>query len=96
MNTDSWKATETQKDFQSWLSFYEGCLMCACDHGCNQWVKEQTQRAALLFRILSKPNATTKLEKVTNIPLEKVDKLWYKIAMRESKEWNGKLREGKL
>ena len=96
MNTDYWKTTETQKDFKSWLEFYEGCLMCACDHGCSQWVKEQQHRAAILFRIISKPNATTKIEKITLMPLEEIDQLWYKMARRQSREWNRKMREGKL
>ncbi len=87
MQSDYWKTKETAKDFKSWLSEWEDCLVCACDHGCNQWVKEQGHRAALLFRILS-TKGNTSLERVTQIPLKEVDQIWYRIVTWESEKWN--------
>jgi hypothetical protein len=93
MQTDYWKSTEAQSTFEKWHSFLEGCLHCACDHGCNQWVKEQGRRSALLFRILAKKDSTTSLDRVTQMPLEKVNAIWFRITSWESDKWNRENRK---
>lgn len=93
METDYWKSTEVQPDVDTWLSHWEGCLTCACDHGCNQWVKEQSARAALVMRAMRLGSAKRLLDKLVQIPLKRADKVWFWIHMRENKALNDALRD---
>jgi len=91
--SDHWKDMEVQPSFKEWLGMYQGCLICDCGHGCADWVKEQGRKAALLMRILSNPKATTSLEKVTQMPLERANRIWWRIMHGEMRTFNRKLRE---
>lgn len=93
MLSDYWKEKEVQKDFKSWFEEYQGCLACGCDHGCNQWIKEQQYRTAIILKIFSNPKAITKLEKVTQIPLERINKIWYKLQYWDMLRFNKELRD---
>lgn len=84
---------EVQPDFKTWLGFYNGCVHCACDHGCNQWLVEQQARASILFRTLANPKATAKIDKITQMPLERVNKIWFRIISWESERFNRELRK---
>lgn len=72
MITPYWKRQEVQADLADWIDYYQGCLACACDHGCNQWLDEQLMRAALLYKILTDPTSTTSPDKVARMPLVRV------------------------
>lgn len=93
MNTDYWKSLEIQPSFENWKEFYEGCLMCGCDHGCNEWIFENRSKIAILFRILSKPNSNTSLDKMAKMPLKRADHIFYWLMFKETKRFNKKLRE---
>lgn len=96
MQTDYWKSTEVQPSFKDWKEFREGCIACACDHGCNAWVKEQEAKSSLFFDILTNKNATTSLDKVAKMPLERANKIWYRIfrwrMYRANREMNEQIR----
>ena len=49
-----WEDSKKQPDLKTWLEFYHGCLICACDHGCNQWVAENAGKAYILIESLQK------------------------------------------
>ena len=68
---------ETYDSYKDWKSNYDGCLMCACDHGCNQWVASQSRRTSLILRILTKKDSNTSLDKVVKMTDERVNWLWY-------------------
>lgn len=82
--SDYWKKTEVQPNVDEWLSYWEGCLICACDHGCNQWVKEQGHRAALIMRAMRLGSKKSVLDKLVQMPLKKSDKIWYWLYKREN------------
>lgn len=96
MNSPYWQQMEKQPDFNAWKDFYDSCLMCGCDHGCNEWIKEQRTKISLILSILSNPNATTKLEKVTQMDPKKADQIWYRIQWWKMEKFNRDLREGKI
>lgn len=85
METEYWKTMEVQPTFQAWKDYFEGGLACACDHGCNQWTKEQMPRMALFLRIMAKPCATTSLDRVAQIPIKKVAKIWFRLFWQDSR-----------
>jgi len=91
MQTPTWQREEVQPTAQAWLDYYDGCMMCACDHGCNQWIEEQKYRTSLLMRILLTPNATTSADKVARLPLQRVMNIWVRLENWESQKWNRRL-----
>ena len=93
MNTDYWKSTEVQPDIDTWLGFWEGCVHCACDHGCNQWIEEQNARAALIMRAMRLGSKKSVLDKLVQIPLDKANRIWFWIAARESRLLNDAMRK---
>lgn len=94
MNTGYWKESEVKPDFKTWLDFYEGCIMCGCDHGCNQWIKEQEARNALAIRMLQL--GSKNLDKLVTIPLERANKIWFWIRHQDIRRFNEKLRKQEL
>ena len=88
MNTDYWKSTEVQPDIDTWLDFWNGCVHCACDHGCNQWIDEQSARAALIMRAMRLGSKKSVLDKLVQIPLKRVNRVWFWLTMRESRILN--------
>lgn len=93
VNTPYWKKMEVQPSFKEWLEFWNGCVHCGCDHGCNQWIMEQNARAGLLFMIMGNPKKTTDLDKVVKMPLKKVNKIWFRIISWQSEKFNRELRK---
>lgn len=92
MQTPYWQKMEIQPSFKEWKEFYDGCLMCACDHGCNQWLKEQQARASLLFDAISTPGST-KPDKIAQMSLERVNKIWYRLVWWKAEKFNRELRK---
>jgi uncharacterized protein YutD len=49
-----WEFAEKQEDFISafdtWISYWEGCVLCHCDHGCNQFILENAAKMAAILR----------------------------------------------
>lgn len=54
LDHEYWHFARKQPDFQgeflTWISYWEGCVLCHCDHGCNQFVLENAAKAAALLR----------------------------------------------
>jgi hypothetical protein len=84
MQTPYWKEQETQPTYTEYTAFYGGCATCACDHGCNQWLQEQNVRAALLFKILA-AKGNTDLDRVVQMDLKRIGKIWWWMAFRPAK-----------
>lgn len=93
MGSSYWKEMETQPTFKEWKEFYDGCVMCNCGHGCQQWIKEQQGKMSLLFEVLSNPNSTTKPDKIAQMSPERANKIWYKIMRWKSQKFNRELRQ---
>lgn len=92
-NTPYWTQMETQPNFDVWLGFYEGCVLCGCDHGCNQWIAENHAKISLAFRIMRDPKATTKLDKLSQLPLKRADAIWIRLMRWGSEKFNRELRQ---
>lgn len=92
METPYWKQMETHDTFKEWKEFYDGCLMCGCDHGCNQWIVEQRAKIALFFRVLGQSNSTTGLNKLAKMPLKRANAVFYWLHWRDIKRWNREYR----
>jgi len=82
---------DSAKDFKSWQGEWDGCMMCACDHGCNQWLVKNQSKASLVMRVLSS-KGSTKLDKIVQMSNQKANKIWFWIHMRENKKFNEELR----
>lgn len=92
MQTDYWKSQEVQPTFKEWQSFMEGCVMCQCDHGCNQWMLEQRSKIALFMRILS-TKGNTSLDKLAQMPLQRANRIYFLLSIREAVKFNKELRD---
>ncbi len=90
-----WEKQKTQKDFESWLSMYDGCVGCACDHGCNQWLVENQTKAALMFRII-RNKGTTNLDRVARMDTLKANLIWFFLSYRRSKKVNRFLNDSRV
>jgi len=57
-----WEFAEKQDDyrgaFRTWIDYWEGCCLCACDHGCNQFLQENAAKAAALLSAASTTDTT--------------------------------------
>jgi hypothetical protein len=60
MNTDYWEAKNRQPSYNDWLVEWHGSILCACDHGCNQWLAENACKAHEIMLALQK--GATELE----------------------------------
>lgn len=82
---------EVQPSFKEWQDFFEGCVGCHCDHGCNQWVAEQSSKVVLFMRILSNKGSTS-LDRVAQMELKKANKILFRIYRWEGQKYNRWLR----
>lgn len=59
--SDYWENSKKQPNFKDWMDFLEGCLLCACDHGCNQWI---AQNGGKMLRIAKEAQSVLSSEKL--------------------------------
>lgn len=86
-----WKFAEKQPDFIShfhtWMDYWEGCVLCACDHGCNQFLLANAAKAAALLR--ARGNAES-LDELNQLAMkdegEFSTELWKRSFDRASKD----------
>lgn len=82
-----WDDLKTSSDFETWRHAWDGSLACACDHGCNQWLKEQQGKASLIFRYKDKPKL---LDKIARMQPERAARLAGWLSRREARKiWGG-------
>jgi hypothetical protein len=81
---------ETFDTFKRFYSKYEDCLMCSCDHGCNQWNHKQRYRLALSIRMIR--NNSKNLDKMCSMSVDRVSRiyfwLFYQDVRRANKKYN--------
>lgn len=86
-----WEFAEKQEDFISqfhvWMDYWEGCVMCACDHGCNQFLLEN---AAKMVAILRAANSYTAQQDELSA-LAKKDESEFRTEL-----WKRLYQEGKI
>lgn len=85
---------ETHKTFQDFMEEYEGASVCACDHGCNQWLKRSENRIILGLRMLK--SGSKNLDKLASMKIHRVNKIWHRIYKNENHGMNVKLRKSDL
>ena len=47
-----WEQQSKQPSFKDWLDFWEGCIICSCDHGCNGWIVKNSGKAYSIIKAL--------------------------------------------
>ena len=78
----------TKDTYQDFMEEYEGSMICGCDHGCNQWLKKQGARVALGYRMMKL--GSKNLDKMAQMPIARVDKIWYWVQRQDSRRWNAR------
>jgi hypothetical protein len=91
VNSPYWKEMEAQPSYREWREFFEGCIACSCDHGCNEWILEQSKKAMLFLRIMHK-NSPTSLDKLARMSLQRADKIFYRVQRWDMEKYNRKLK----
>lgn len=78
--------------YEGWVSERDGCIMCACGHGCNQWLQNNLTKTSLILRILYSRGSTS-LDRIVQMENSKVDKIWHWLQMRAATKFNEQLRK---
>jgi hypothetical protein len=78
---------EPARDLAHWRNQWDGAMFCACDHGHNQWLKENEAKASLIIRILL-TGGKTSLDKLVRMENDRVNKIWYWLAKNDSRRNN--------
>jgi hypothetical protein len=86
--SDYWEDSKRQPSFKEWLAMWHGCVLCNCDHGCNQWIVENAPKAYLLFEGLRQGQTAEFLDKIAqehiNVPHTQIWKrVWAKVENGE-------------
>lgn len=69
------KQPDFKGEFEDWIEYWEGCVLCGCDHGCNQFVLENAAKASALIKA-----ARTEFPDILN-----------ELAMRDEREFRTEL-----
>jgi hypothetical protein len=83
--SDYWKKNETQLTIKDWLNYWDGCVACACDHGCNQWLAKNHPKSSLIMDALRKKKPKAELDKLAQMTIEESYKTWHKWTMQQNK-----------
>src|SRR5690349_19992751 len=83
-----WEDSRKLPDVDSFWVFWNGCVHCACDYGCKQWIKEMNTKASLLMTAMRMGFKKKLLAKIAQMSVEKANKLWLWAGMRDSKKGN--------
>jgi hypothetical protein len=73
--------TRAPKDLEDWLESWMGSMQCGCDHGCNQWLKENSSKAMIVMRVLAK-RGSTDLDALVRRPIREVDAVAVRLGWR--------------
>ena len=82
------------KNVKDWLGEYEGSLMCDCDHGCRQWVRNNKTKNSLLMRVLLNKESTTNPDKIVQMENKRVDKIFLRIVRGEARRRMREMKKG--
>jgi len=94
--SDYWKDKETQPNIKAWLEEWHGCVACACDHGCNQWLAQNGAKSSLIMEALKKKKPKADLDKLAQMPIQDSYAVWRKWSYARARKFNKDLREGKI
>lgn len=90
--SDYWERMETQPSIKDWLEMWHGCVACACDHGCNQWLAKNGAKSSLIMEALKKKKSKEELNKLAQMPIEESYATWRKWSYARSRRFNKKLK----
>jgi hypothetical protein len=81
MKSDYWEAKNRQPSYNDWLEEWHGSVLCACDHGCNQWLAENAGKAHELLLALQKGATEMELDAivqkhVSEVNIAIVERMW--------------------
>ena len=82
------KHNDVNEYYEEFLSEWEGCIVCGCDYGCNQWLIRNS--AKMLFFVDELNNYTQKIDalnKLAKKPAQKYNsELYEKLKKRKKKQ----------
>lgn len=81
---------EPSENYEKWKSGLDGSIMCDCDHGCRQWIKNNWTKISLVLKYKDKPAL---LDKIVSMENARANNIWYWLEMREVKKFNEELRK---
>ena len=93
-----WEESHKQESFRDFLDFWHGCILCSCDHGCNEWIVKNAGKAFLIMEKLVNQNYPScdeiiqKHSKDVTIGIweENIEKVRKDFKERHKKDENGK------
>lgn len=61
---DYWESLKVMQDFEDFKENWYGCMMCACDHGCNGWLLQNAGKALRVFEAVQKGATPAELDAI--------------------------------
>lgn len=84
MKSEYWDGQCKQPTFKDFLDCLEGCIICRCDHGCNQWVIENSAKTLHLMKAQQEGVSTEKLDEICQKHAKEfIDILWETLLERD-------------
>lgn len=88
-----WENIKKDLTLKQFSEEYKGSMECACDHGCNQWLKANQSKVYLILRFI---DSEVDLNKITKMHVDRADKIFFWLSRKDSIKFNKQLREGKI
>lgn len=81
--SDYWESQKTMPNFADFMDSWHGSMMCACDHGCNGWLLQNSGKAYRVFQAVTRGATAEELDAivqkhVTEINVEIRKEMWEK------------------
>lgn len=81
--SDYWESLRKAENFADFMDTWHGCWACACDHGCNGWMLENSAKAYRIFQAVAKGATAAELDVIvqtsaTEIKSELRKEMWNK------------------
>jgi hypothetical protein len=85
MKSDYWESKNKKPNYHAWLVEWHGCVICACDHGCNQWLAENAGKAFSLLEALDRKASAEELDTIVQKHVSEVTGDIFKKAFEEER-----------
>lgn len=83
---DYWKEQDKQPSLEKWLNFWYGCVLCNCDHGCNEWIVKNASKAHAIISGLLKNEQVENLDKLVQRDILEVNSEFHKKVWDNAKK----------
>jgi hypothetical protein len=73
MKTEWWESRNKAPNYSAWLDDWHSSIICACDHGCNQWLAENAGKAHELLLAMQKGATEMELDAIVQKHVSEVN-----------------------